>query len=436
MVSLLTRLHFPASARRFPALSASSIFRGMRRGLLAVSLALLLLAAGYREFNPSAVDLAVAPHRYSILDWELSHLPDKWLRKLMQVFPGAPALSRENRIAQTQEYFRLGLELGQLKQELQFPEMVAADKVLSATPAAALLDEIAAIEERRQGLRSDVEETIESEVTAVLAQEGLGAFPPVDAVFSSSPHVLIVSPRDRIVRQQDVLLKPGLSDIEKEQIEERILREEDLSALVEDTGGVAVYPSVVMDNAGLHHAVVITTHEWLHQWLFFRPLGPAYWSSSEMTTLNETVATMAGEELGDRVFTALTGEVVDRTPPSSTEIPDPDGFDFRAEMRETRLRAEELLAQGKIEEAEAYMEERRQLFVANGYLLRKINQAFFAFHGTYGTSPASVSPIGDQVRELRERSGLTAEFLNTVAQFGTYREFLDYLKGLRALHDN
>jgi hypothetical protein len=73
------------------------------------------------------------------------------------------------------------------------------------------------------------------------------------------------------------------------------------------------------------------------------------------------------------------------------------------------------------------MEKRRQLFVANGFLIRKINQAFFAFHGTYATSAASVSPIGDQVRQLRERSTSLEDFLRTVAQFGSYQELLDYL---------
>jgi len=52
-------------------------------------------------------------------------------------------------------------------------------------------------------------------------------------------------------------------------------------------------------------------------------------------------------------------------------------------MRETRIRVDKLLAQGRIEEAEAYMEERRQEFVAHGYYIRKLNQAYFAFHGAY-----------------------------------------------------
>ena len=46
--------------------------------------------------------------------------------------------------------------------------------------------------------------------------------------------------------------------------------------------------------------------------------------------------------------------------------PEPPEFDFRLEMRKTRIRADELLEDGKIEEAEAYMEERRQVFVAEG----------------------------------------------------------------------
>jgi hypothetical protein len=409
--------------------SARVILRRLRRGLAVVLLALLLLLAGFSEFNPSTIDLTIAPHQYSILDWELSHLPDKWLGKLREALTGGSDLTRVERIAQAQEFFNLGLELEQLERQLLFPEASGEGRPLAAIAARSLQEEIEQIEERHRIIQSDVEETIEGEVGRVLDQQGLasplGIFPPVDVVFSSSPHVLVLSPRDRIQRQQTILLKPGLSSEEKEEIEERISRDENLSVLVEDTGGVAVYPSVVTDTFGLHHAIVTTSHEWVHHWLFFRPLGRSFWNSPEITTLNETVATVAGEELGDMVYTALTGEEVNRTPPSSP--PDPAAFDFRAEMQQTRIHTEELLAQGKIEEAEAYMEERRQLFVANGFLIRKINQAFFAFHGTYATSAASISPIGEQVRELRERSASLEDFLRTASQFGDYQEFLDYL---------
>jgi hypothetical protein len=49
-------------------------------------------------------------------------------------------------------------------------------------------------------------------------------------------------------------------------------------------------------------------------------------------------------------------------------------------MHVTRLTVDELLAEGKIDEAESYMEERRRIFWDNGFQhLRKLNQAYFAF---------------------------------------------------------
>ncbi len=77
------------------------------------------------------------------------------------------------------------------------------------------------------------------------------------------------------------------------------------------------------------------------------------------------------------------------------------------------------------------MEARRKLFVDHGYFIRKLNQAYFAFHGTYATSAASISPIGDQVQKVRDRSSSLQEFLNIMSGFGSYPEFVEYLGGLR-----
>ena len=102
----------------------------------------------------------------------------------------------------------------------------------------------------------------------------------------------------------------------------------------------------------------------------------------------------------------------------SNGLDDPPPFDFRAEMHETRVTADALLADGKIEEAESYMEQRRQLFWQNGYLLRKLNQAYFAFHGAYADVPggaAGEDPVGPAVRALREQSDSLADFINTIA---------------------
>jgi len=406
-----------------------------RRGLLTLFVSYLILLAGFSEFDPSPVDLAVSRYQYSILNWELTHLPDKWTHKIAGILPGSPNRTQAEKFAQVEEFFDLGVELRNLERQILFPQTESAGQTSTPDNTTPLKIDIYNIKEKRQRLQADVEEIIETEISKVLNQEGIsspiGIFPPVDAVFTSSPHVLILSPRDKIERQQDILLNPGLSGLEKSSIEGEIFfKKDDLSVYIEDTGGVAVYPSVVTDKFGLQSTTEITSHEWIHHWLLFRPLGRGFWSGAAMASLNETVATLAGQELGDKVYASLTGEVLNRTRPSSTTIPDPNAFDFRTEMQEARLQAEEFLSAGKIEEAEAYMEERRQIFVDHGYLIRKLNQAYFAFHGTYAASAASISPIGGQVQQLRDQSDSLEHFLKTVSGFSTYLEFVEHLEGL------
>jgi len=221
-------------------------------------------------------------------------------------------------------------------------------------------------------------------------------------------------------------LKPGISGAVRGELEDLILREDNVSAIIVSTGGVATYPSVVSVSGSLRDALAITAHEWLHHWFFFQPVGQHFWDNADMTTINETAASIGGEIIGDRAFTAMTGEVVTWEP--SAEPEDPDAFDFESAMRETLLIAEGLLAEGKIEEAESYMEERRQFIDDNGIFIRKINQAFFAFHGSYATGAASVSPIGDQLEELLDGTDSLEEFLKTIGEFSRFEDLPDYLR--------
>ncbi len=74
------------------------------------------------------------------------------------------------------------------------------------------------------------------------------------------------------------------------------------------------------------------------------------------------------------------------------------------------------------------MEERRREFVANGYGIRKLNQAYFAFHGSYADSPTSISPIGGQLESLRQRSASLGGFVRAVAQISSYRDLEELLE--------
>ena len=78
------------------------------------------------------------------------------------------------------------------------------------------------------------------------------------------------------------------------------------------------------------------------------------------------------------------------------------------------------------------MEERRVVFEENGFHIRKLNQAYFAFHGTYAESPTSVSPIGDQLHEMYELVPDLGDFIDIVSGMSSYDEFLDRLAHLNA----
>jgi hypothetical protein len=377
---------------------------------------LVLLGAVQGSDSLSASDAAIGPHKYSLLRWEVDHFLDKWVNKVQEILPWNSEPSRDVRIAQAVEFFELRSEIRELERE-------------SVAGNAAQIEEL---RQRTKDMQTDVEETIESEISAVLVQEGFSSrigviFPPVDTVFAASPGALIISPRDRIAQISSTLLKPGLSREVRNELEDLIFREDGVSALVVSTGGVATYPSVVSASGSLRDALVISAHEWLHHWFFFQPLGQHFWDNADMTTLNETAASIGGEIIGDRAFTAMTGELVSREPDSADETADPDAFGFTEVMRETRLTAEDLLAEGKIEEAEEYMEEQRQLIADNGIFIRKINQAFFAFHGSYATGAGSVSPIGDQLEELRDETNSLGRFLKTVAEFDRLEDLPDHL---------
>ncbi len=280
--------------------------------------------------------------------------------------------------------------------------------------------------EQQALVRPAVEQVIQDQVSAVLRRQQLGAgikaFPPVWFTFTEPPRKLVVSPRNRIATTYYAMLQPGLPADQRETIETTILDKYDLSAYVTAIGGLGAYPTIVVDQAPLAWVLSTVAHEWIHNYLTLFPLGISYTNSSELTILNETVAEIAGDELGAQVLAAYYPELVrefpgkDQPTPSAGDRYD-DTFDFRKEMRHTREVVDLFLKYGRVKDAEEYMQIRRQLFEENGYNIRKLNQAYFAFHGAYGTGAAATSPIGPKLQRLRELSPDLRTFLETVRWF-------------------
>ena len=355
----------------------------------------------YDTYGPDdAAEAAADDHAYDFLSWEVEHFPRKWIYKVRHLFDKRTASEEE---AALQKYF-------------------TAEGAQAANEA-------------------EVEDIIEGRITAVLEDQGLEMepplfsdlgliFPPVDFELDAPPRVLAVSPRDRIELEHSLLLEPGLGREQFEAIEREAESENGpdtgISAVVVGTGGVATYPAVVSSSHAYEQVVETAFHEWVHQYLAFYPLGRNYFAGSELRTLNETAANLAGEALAAVYFERYPHLEAPATPPPSAVPSGPahPAFDFTKEMRELRREVEEMLAGGRVLEAEALMEAKRQELEQHGYNIRRLNQAYFAFHGSYADTPGSIDPIGPQMQTLLDKSGSPGVFVKLAAGI-TSRSELD-----------
>ena len=343
------------------------------------------------------------------------------------------------------EYLRTTINIQQT--ELRIEQIYADPEITDKEAASALLRaQLAEYLDRQERLAPFKESILQSQLSEMLAELDLTAIgqplPPVMYHNSPTPLALIVSKREEIVQIANISVQPTLTLEEQITLENEVAESLDVSTLVVQIGGVGVYPTMVMETSDLPWMLNTIAHEWTHNYLNLRPLGLNYSTTPELRTMNETTASIVGDEVGLLVLQKyypqdLTSSRLDPTREllsfdlefrPSNGIDDTSVFDFRAEMRETRVTADELLAEGKIEEAEAYMEQRRQVFWENGYLLRKLNQAYFAFHGAYADQPggaAGEDPVGPAVRALREQSASLADFINTIAWMTSFEELLE-----------
>lgn len=259
--------------------------------------------------------------------------------------------------------------------------------------------------------------TLDADIERALAQQGIAAVPPVRSRFEQPPLLLVVSPRESILYLDRQLLQPAMDLARIEELENSIT-ELGLSALVVKIGGFgAAYPAVVSPSLPVKNMVEAAVEEWAHQYLALRPLGFRYLldclgfaQEPGVITMNETLAGMIADEIGSIVYSRYA----ETAAPQQNSRPD-DGFDFAAEMRTTRRQVDGLLAAGEVQQAETYMNGRRAFFESHGYYIRKLNQAYFAFHGIYGQDPGSAGPIYCQMTRLREASSSLSEFVDRVS---------------------
>jgi len=229
---------------------------------------------------------------------------------------------------------------------------------------------------------------------------------------------------------REILLQPNLSLEEIEGIEAKVDKL-GVSSLVVKLGGLSTpYPTLVTNEASLRFTIDTATEEWLHQYLVFKPLGFLYLldlagvsRNYEIATMNETLASMVSKEISSIVYEKYYPGYGN----DGNQTAEPE-FDFNREMREIRKTVDKHLARGEIEQAEEFMGQKRQYLASMGHYIRKLNQAYFAFHGTYADRPTSISPIGLELKELKSQSASLKDFLNKVAVMTSRQDLRDSIK--------
>lgn len=386
------------------------------------------------------IDLLLAGERFNFVTWELQAFMNKLTHTLVAPQRYMDEAARSSFLL---EYLNLVADIHGMEWEIYriYTDPGVQDAGAAAHDLLLRLDTLRQAEEARQLI---AEAILEEQACSVLASEGFGAlgymWPLVSVHFTPLPTLLVISPRERIERVYSAELRHGLDASQREAIEGKVDTSQNVSSLIVDVGGLSSYPAMLMESSSIVWLTDATVHEWTHHHLLLRPLGWNYDRSPETRTINETVASIVGREAGrlilaryypDHLPEEQSSEEGDQGETTPSEKP---AFDFRQEMRKTRIHVDALLAEGKIEEAEEYMERRRQEFVAHNYYIRKLNQAYFAFYGAYADEPgaAGADPVGPAVQKLRALTPDLRTFVKRVASVTKLTELEALIKEIEA----
>jgi hypothetical protein len=384
---------------------------------------------------PERVHLLASDYSFDFATWTADAV---WLKLTQSAIATPRYFAPQSQHQIVVDYLKLVEEIQNTEREINLIYTDPNEKD-PATASKPLREKLETLTHRQESLAPLSEAVLEMQVTAVLNDLGLttGGQPIPWVLYHTTPlpQNMVISPRNVIQQEASYLLQPNLTVDEAAALEGTVATKLDVSTLVVNVGGLAMYPTMIMRTTALDWLSNTIAHEWTHLYFGQRPLGMNYDTTPELRTMNETAASIAGEEIGRIVMGRYYPELLSRYPAEKQLVsvgsgPIPPGsyrqpFDFRAEMHETRVHADELLAEGKVEEAEKYMEKRRQVFWDNGYAIRKLNQAYFAFYGAYADVPggaAGEDPVGPAVRELRARSKTLTEFLERIAQMSSFAE--------------
>jgi len=418
-------------------MSAVRVNRFLQR-IITVTFILLAISSGfwYPLNQKPTPELYARQYQFNFLFWEIDAV---WNQALTASLNPTSQLTVQQQREVIDEYLTLVERSRELERSIS-ENLANPDSELLADDTRSLQKDLGANETALFYHKRLAESVLQHQITQAISSLGLAqlgtAFPPLLFRTTDLPKQLIVSPRETIRQEESISLQHDITIDEIIALEDQIEKDFDLSALVVNVGGVGTYPTMVIETTSLRNLIETVSHEWIHNYLTLRPLGVRYGKNSALRTMNETTANIAGEEITQAVFHMFYPDLLEKSPlvpdtvfaSSNPAAPEnTEEFSFSREMYNTRVRVDALLEEGKIEQAEKYMETRREFFWENGYAIRKLNQAYFAFHGAYADVPFSAAgrdPVGENVRLLRTRHPSLASFIRSISQMRSYEELV------------
>ena len=186
---------------------------GKIRIVIAIGLALVISLSGgctsLPDFDDSLSSI-VKPHRFSIINWELKTLlsGDKQSNLEEKV---------EDEPNQVTRYFSLVELINTLKSEIK-----ATNTDAGSDDSSPLETELSILEEQRAALENVVRKIMTRQIKEILAEQGIFnpvdkylklkvGFPPINFRLEQPPHLLVISPRDRIESIREITLEQNIS---------------------------------------------------------------------------------------------------------------------------------------------------------------------------------------------------------------------------------
>lgn len=359
-------------------------------------------------------------YHYSLVQWQAETTPGVLFR-LAGIEPDVDAKEEE---AILQTYFRLTSEIREEEEQVE-PDRERIAELRSAR------------EEYTRDTERIIRDYVDDAITTAGLQQTLPLFddvsftwPPVEFKLAEAPNILVRSPRDTIRRYGDTMIRGDLTLDDIEDVEGKA-DDEDSVSMVISIGGIASYPAIISADRNYWGVVELAAHEWLHHYLAFYPLGQQWFKGGDAFTLNETVANIGGRALASIVHERHPVSFPDGADGSMRERPEAT-VDRHERLRRLRVQVDALLELGMVDEAERLMDETQGFLMQHGVPIRRLNQAYFAFFGTYGdTAAAGPDPIGEGMAAVWEATqedvALFIELVRDIKTVADLDELVDEL---------